>query len=45
MIEHLFDSIKVEVIADVFLIDLAEELVVLQIAEPVYPSDGFFRTV
>lgn len=43
MIKFLFDAIQVEVIPDELLVDLAEELMVLQIAEPLDPAAiGFF---
>jgi hypothetical protein len=38
MVEHLFDTVKVEVVTNVLLIDFAEELMVLKIAEPVDPA-------
>jgi len=38
IIEHLLDAVEVEVVADVLLVDFAEELVVLQVAEPAYPA-------
>lgn len=45
MIEHLFDAVKIEVIADVLFVDFAEELVVFEIAEPADPADALFGTV
>ena len=40
MIEHLFDAIEIEIIADVLLVDFAEELVVFEVAEPADPADA-----
>lgn len=45
MIEHLLDAVKIEVVADVLLVDFAEKLVVLEVAEPAYPSDALLGTV
>jgi hypothetical protein len=38
MIEHLLEPVQVETISNILLVHLAEELVVLQIAEPTDPS-------
>ena len=38
VIEHLFQSIEVEAISDVLFIYLAKELMILEVAEPAYPS-------
>lgn len=38
MVEHLFESVEVEAIANVLFVDPAEELVVLEVAEPVDPA-------
>lgn len=38
MIEHLLDAIEIEIIADVLLVDFAEELVVFEVAEPADPA-------
>lgn len=40
MIEHLLDAIEIEIIADVLLVDFAEELVVFEVAEPADPADA-----
>jgi hypothetical protein len=45
MIEHLLESVEVEAIANVVLVHLAEELVVLQVAEPADPPVALLRTV
>ena len=45
MVEHLFEAVEVEAVADVLLVHAAEELVVLQVAEPVYPPVALLRTV
>ena len=45
MVEHLFDSVEVEVVADVLFVDFAEKLVVLEVAEPTDPAHGLLRTV
>lgn len=45
MVEHLLDPVEVEVIADVLLINFAEELVVLEAAEPVDPAFALLRRV
>jgi hypothetical protein len=45
MIEHLLESVEVEAVSDVLLIDLAEELMVFQIAEPADPAITLLRTV
>lgn len=45
VVEHLFESVEVEGVADVLFVDLAEELVVLQTAEPAYPTVALLRTV
>ena len=38
VIEQLLKSVEVEAVADVLLVDLTEKLVVLEVAEPAYPS-------
>lgn len=38
MIELLFDAVQVEVVPDELLVDFTEELVVLQVAEPLDPA-------
>lgn len=38
MRELLLDAVQVEVVADELLVDLAEELVVLVVAEPLDPA-------
>jgi len=45
MIEELFEPVHVKAIADVLLIDLAEELVILEPAEPTNPAIALFRTI
>jgi len=45
VIEHLLETIEVEGVADVLLVHLAEELVVLETAEPAYPTVALLRTV
>ena len=35
MIKHLLEAVEIEIIGDVFFLDLAEELVVLDGTEPV----------
>jgi hypothetical protein len=37
MIEHLLQPVQVETISNILLVYLAEELVVLQVAEPTDP--------
>ncbi len=37
VVEHLLEAVEVEAVADVLLIYFAEELVVLQVAEPADP--------
>ena len=37
VVEHLLESVEVEAVADVFLVHLTEELMVLETAEPTYP--------
>ena len=38
MVEELLEAVQVEAVADVFLVHAAEELVVLQVAEPADPA-------
>jgi hypothetical protein len=38
MIEHLLEPVQIETISNILLVHLAEELVVLQVAEPTDPS-------
>lgn len=38
VVKHLFDSVEVEVVADVLFVDFTEKLVVFQVAKPAYPS-------
>ena len=38
MVEHLFEAVEVEAVADEVLLDLAEEVVVLKAAEPLDPA-------
>ncbi len=38
MVEHLLEPVEVEAVADVLLVDLTEELVVLETAEPTDPA-------
>jgi hypothetical protein len=38
MVELLLNAVEVEVVPDKLLVDLAEELVVLQVAEPLDPA-------
>lgn len=38
VIEFLLDAVEVEVVADEFVVDLAEELVVFEVAEPLDPA-------
>jgi hypothetical protein len=45
VIEHLLEAVEVETVPDIFLIDLTEELVVLEVAEPTNPAVTLFRTV
>ena len=45
MIEHLLEAVKIEAVADILLVDFAEELVVFQTAEPTDPSIALLRTV
>jgi hypothetical protein len=45
MIEHLLEAVEVEAIPDVLLVDLAEELVILEAAEPVDPAIALLRAV
>ena len=42
VVEHWFESVEVEIVPDVVLVDPAEELVVFQSAEPVDPPEGVF---
>lgn len=45
VIKHLFESIEIEAISNVFLIDLTEKLMIFEITEPTDPSVTFFGTV
>lgn len=45
MVEHLLEAVEVEAVADVLLVDLAEELVILEVAEPADPPVAFLRAV
>ena len=45
VVEHLLESVEVEAVADVLLVHLAEELVVLETAEPADPPVALLRTV
>lgn len=45
MVEHLFQAVQVETVADVLLIHLAKELVVLQVAEPTDPTLARLRAI
>lgn len=38
VVELLLDSVEIEVVSDVIIIDFAKELMVFQSAEPAYPS-------
>ena len=42
MLEHLFESVEVEAVPDVVLVDSAEEGVVFEVAEPADPAVIFF---
>lgn len=45
MIKHLFDAVEVKIVGDVVLVDLAEELMILQIAKPTNPALAVLRAV
>jgi xanthosine utilization system XapX-like protein len=45
MIEHLLESAQIEAIANVFLVDFAEELMILEVTKPADPSVALFGTV
>lgn len=45
VVEHLLESVEVEGVADVLLVDLAEELVVFEVAEPADPAVALLRAV
>jgi hypothetical protein len=45
VVEHLLEAVKIEAVADILLVDFAEELVVFQTAEPTDPSIALLRTV
>ena len=38
MVEELFDTVEVEVVAYVLFIDFAEELVIFEVAKPADPA-------
>ena len=38
VVEHLLESVEVEAIPDVLLVNFAEELVILEVAEPADPA-------
>ena len=38
VVEQLLETVEVEAVSDVLLVDLTEELVVLQVAEPGDPA-------
>ena len=40
----LFDAIEIEVIANEILVNLAKEVMILETAEPLYPSAWLFLT-
>ena len=45
VIEHLLEPVQIEAVPDVLLIDLAEELMVLEVAEPADPPVALLRAV
>ena len=45
MIECLLEAIEIEVIGDVVFVDLAEKLVVFEVAEPPDPAFTLVRAV
>jgi hypothetical protein len=45
MVKHLFQSVKIEAVTDVLFVNFAEELMVLQVAEPADPSVAFLGAV
>jgi hypothetical protein len=45
MIEHLLDSVEIEVIADIFFVYFTEKLMIFQIAKPVDPANTFLRAI
>jgi hypothetical protein len=45
VIEHLLEPIEVEAVPNVLFIDLAEELMILQVAEPADPPVALLRTI
>ena len=45
VIELILESIEVEAVPDVLLIDFAEKLVVFQVAEPTYPPVTLLGTI
>lgn len=45
MIKHLLESVEIEAIPDVLLVNLAKELMILKITEPTDPSITLLRTI
>ena len=45
VVEHLFESIEIEGVADVLFVNLAEELVVFEVAEPADPAVALLGAV
>lgn len=45
MVKHLFESVQIEAVPDVLLVNFGEEGVILQGAEPADPAIIFFRTI
>lgn len=45
IVELLLDAVEVEGISNKFVVDLAEEEVIFEIAEPLNPSSVFLRAV
>jgi hypothetical protein len=43
VIEHLFNSVEVEIIANIILINFAKESMVFKTAEPIDPTHGRLR--
>jgi hypothetical protein len=42
VVEHLLESVEIEAIPDVLFVDLAEELMVFEVAEPADPAVALF---
>ena len=45
VVKHLLESVEIETISDVLLIDFAEELMVFEVAEPADPAVALFGAI